>query len=162
MSTIQGNNYALAIDGRIGNHDLKFITSMMDTKERMDICSWGSPIPGIIFPFGTGTPDNPSDAPCLFPVLREQELQSSNEIQITSDFDGPINYVAGIYTMESEAPFESGPVQVIESLQDLEARAIYGEINWDIDHAGAHSGRALHGRRERLFRHSRRLPRERL
>ena len=136
MSTIQGNNYALAIDGRIGNHDLKFITSMMDTKERMDICSWGSPIPGIIFPFGTGTPDNPSDAPCLFPVLREQEFeQSSNEIQITSDFDGPINYVAGIYTMESEAPFESGPVQVIESLQDLEARAIYGEINWDITDA---------------------------
>ena len=76
MSTIQGNNYALAIDGRIGNHDLKFITSMMDTKERMDICSWGSPIPGIIFPFGTGTPDNPSDAPCLFPVLREQNSSS--------------------------------------------------------------------------------------
>ena len=42
-STIQGNNYALAIDGRIGNHDVKLITSMMDTKEEMDICSWGSP-----------------------------------------------------------------------------------------------------------------------
>lgn len=151
-STIQGNNYALTVDGRIGNHSVKLITSMMDTKEEMDICSWGSPFPGIIFPFGTGTAANPSDAPCLFPVLRQQEFeQSTSEIQVTSDFDGPFNYVAGIYMLESEAPFLSGPVQVIQSMQDLEARAVYGEVNWDISDAWELTAGARYTEEEKDF-----------
>ena len=137
LSTIQGNNYNLTLNGSFGNHDIKFITAGMDTKERMDICSWGAPItsdtPFVLLPFGTGTPDNPTADPCFFPVLREQEYeQQSSELQVTSNFDGPINYVAGLYYLTSDAPFVSGPVQVIESLQELEARAVYGEIIWDI------------------------------
>ena len=136
-STIQGNNYALTLNGSAGNHDIKFITSKMETKEQMDICSWGAPITGqtafVLFPFGTGTENNPSGDPCFFPVLRDQEFeQASSELQVTSDFDGPFNYVAGLYYMTSDAPFVSGPVQIIESLQELEARAIYGEVIWNI------------------------------
>ncbi|MGB1440122.1 MAG: TonB-dependent receptor domain-containing protein, partial [Luminiphilus sp.] len=139
-STIQGNNYALTLNGSVGNHDLKFITSKMETKERMDICSWGAPITPeyaasnfVLFNFGTGTADNPSNLPCFFPVLREQEFeQATSEFTVTSNFDGPLNYVAGLYYMTSDAPFQSGPVQVIESLQELEARAIYGELIWNI------------------------------
>jgi len=139
-STIQGNNYALTLNGSVGNHDLKFITSKMETKERMDICSWGAPIDSeyaasnfVLFPFGTGTADNPSNQPCFFPVLREQEFeQATSEFTVTSNFDGPLNYVAGLYYMTSDAPFDSGPVQVIQSLQELEARAIYGELIWSI------------------------------
>lgn len=133
MSMIQGNNYALTLNGTLGNHDVKFITSQMETKEQMDICSWGSPPTGSLFPFGTGTPENPADQPCFFPVLRQQEFeQASNELQITSNFEGPFNYVAGLYQMTSDAPFQTGPVQVIESNQELDAKAIYGEITYDI------------------------------
>ena len=97
----------------------------------MDICSWGAP--GGLFPFSTGTAANPT-GPCFFPVLRQQQFeQASTELTISSNFDGALNYVAGIYVMNSEAPFTTGPVQVIESLQDLDASAIYGEVIWDID-----------------------------
>ncbi len=131
MSKIQGNNYALTLNGSLGNHDIKLITSKMETKEEMDICSWGAP--GGLFPFSTGTAANPT-GPCFFPVLRQQQFeQASTELTISSNFDGALNYVAGIYVMNSEAPFTTGPVQVIESLQDLDTSAIYGEVIWDID-----------------------------
>ena len=130
MSMIQGNNYALTLNGSVGNHDIKFITSKMETKEEMDICSWGAP--GGLFPFGTGTNANPT-GPCFFPVLRQQEFeQASTELTVSSNFDGRLNYVAGVYMMTSKAPFSTGPGQVIESQQDLEARAVYGEVIWDI------------------------------
>ncbi|EED34300.1 TonB-dependent receptor [Luminiphilus syltensis NOR5-1B] len=133
MSTIQGNNYTLTLNGEAAGHAIKFITAKSETKETMDICSWGAPTAGAIFPFGTGTPDNPADSPCFFPVLREQEFeQASSELQISSMSDGPINYVAGLFYLTSEAPFQTGPVQVIESNQDLDAYAIYGELTWDI------------------------------
>lgn len=134
MSTIQGNNYTLALNGAVGNHTVKFITARSDTRETMDICSWGSPVEGSLFPFGTGTADNPADQPCFFPVLREQAFeQASTELQINSDFDGPLNYVAGLYYLTSEAPFATGPVQIIESNQDLDARAIYAEFTYDFN-----------------------------
>lgn len=134
MSTIQGNNYTLALDGAIGNHTVKLITARSETRETMDICSWGAPTAGSLFPFGTGTADNPADQPCFFPVLREQEFeQASTELQINSDFSGPLNYVAGLYYLTSKAPFETGPVQIIKSNQDLDARAIYAEFTYDFN-----------------------------
>ena len=110
ISAIEGDNYTLELNARIRDHNIKFISAFVDTRETMDICSWGSPTEGSLFPFGTGTDDNPADQPCFFPVLREQAFeQTSNELQITSDFAGPLNYVAGIYYLTSEAPFETGP-----------------------------------------------------
>ena len=134
ISAIQGNNYTLELNARIRDHNIKFISAFVDTRETMDICSWGSPTEGSLFPFGTGTENNPATQPCFFPVLREQAFeQTSNELQITSDFNGPLNYVAGLYFLTSEAPFETGPVQIIESNQDLDARAVYAEFTYDLN-----------------------------
>lgn len=131
FSTIQGNNYALTLNGSAGDYALKFIAGKMETKEEMDICSWGARASASLFPFGTGTSANPG--PCYFPVRRGQEFaQESAELQITSNYDGPIDIVAGLYYLASEAPFETGPVQVIESLQELQARALYGEAIWNL------------------------------
>ncbi|MFN2328364.1 MAG: TonB-dependent receptor [Chromatocurvus sp.] len=134
ISAIQGNNYTLQLDGVVANHDVKFITARSDTRETMDICSWGSPKEGSLFPFGTGTAENPADQPCFFPVLREQEFeQASSELQINSSLSGPLNYVAGLYYLTSEAPFVTGPIQIIESNQDLTARAIYAEFTYEFN-----------------------------
>jgi iron complex outermembrane receptor protein len=152
MSTIQGNNYTLTLDGTVGNHDIKFITARSETKETMDICSWGSPATGSLFPFGTGTPDNPADQPCFFPVLREQEFeQASSELQVTSNFDGPFNYVAGLFYLTSDAPFSTGPVQVIQSNQDLDARAIYAEITYDFNEDWGLTAGARYTEEEKKF-----------
>ncbi|MEM1189421.1 MAG: TonB-dependent receptor [Pseudomonadota bacterium] len=149
FSKIQGNNYALTLNGSVGNHDIKFITSMMETREEMDICSWGAPPTGSLFPFGTG---KANDGPCYFPVLREQEFeQASSELQVTSNFDGPVNYVAGLYYLTSDAPFQTGPVQVIESLQELEARAVYGEVIWDVTDAWQITAGARYTEEEKDF-----------
>ena len=131
FSTIQGNNYALTLNGAAGDYDLKFIANRMETKEEMDICSWGARASASLFPFGTGTPANPG--PCYFPVRRQQEFaQESAELQVISNYQGPINFVAGLYYLASDAPFKTDPVQVIESLQELQARALYGEIIWNL------------------------------
>ena len=129
FSMIQGNNYALTLNGSAGDYGLKAIASKMQTKEWMDICSWGAPASASLFPFGTG---GANPGPCYFPVVRAQEFeQESAEFQITSNYDGFVNFVAGLYYLASDAPFRTGPVQVIKSLQKLKARALYGEIIWD-------------------------------
>lgn len=152
MSTIQGNNYTLELNGNAGNHDIKFITARTETRETMDICSWGSPAAGSLFPFGTGTVDNPSDQPCFFPVLREQEFeQASSELQINSSFNGPLNYVAGLYYLTSKAPFSTGPIQIIQSNQDLEARAIYAEFTYDFNDKWGITAGARYTEEEKKF-----------
>ena len=86
----------------------------------MDVCSWGSP--GAVV-----TPN------CVFPVVRDQTYeQTSHEIQLVSDKDGPMNYVLGFYTIETEANMDSGPVQNFRSVQDAEAWAIFGDLSYDI------------------------------
>ena len=106
LSTIQGNNSTLWRSMvAIGNHDLKFITSMMDYQRAHGYLLVGLAHTRHHLPIWYGTPDNPPMHPvCSRCCVSRNFEQSSNEIQITSDFDGPINYVAGIYTMESEAP----------------------------------------------------------
>jgi iron complex outermembrane receptor protein len=151
MNFLKGDNYTLTLNGEVANHSIRFITASAETEETMDICSYGSPPEAALFPFGTGTADNPT-GPCFFPVLREQEFeQASSELTITSNLDGPINYVAGFFYLESKAPFVTGPVQIIASEQDLDARALYGEVNWDLSQAWSLTLGARYTEEEKKF-----------
>ena len=119
-SGIQGNNMTLRVNWDLDDHVLKLISGNNDFAELMDVCSWGSP--GAVV-----TPN------CVFPVVRDQTYeQTSHEIQLVSDKDGPLNYVLGFYTIETEANMDSGPVQNFRSVQDAEAWAIFGDLSYDL------------------------------
>ena len=119
-SGIQGNNMSLRVEWELDDHVLKLISGNNDFAELMDICSWGS----------AGAVVTPN---CVFPVVRDQTYeQTSHEIQLVSDKDGPLNYVVGFYTIETEANMDSGPVQNFRSVQDAEAWAIFGDMSYDL------------------------------
>jgi iron complex outermembrane receptor protein len=119
-SGIQGNNMSLRVNWDLDDHVLKLISGNNDFAELMDVCSWGSP--GAVV-----------TANCVFPVVRDQTYeQTSHEIQLVSDKDGPLNYVLGFYTIETEANMDSGPVQNFRSVQDAEAWAIFGDLSYDL------------------------------
>ena len=119
-SGIQGNNMTLRVNWDLDDHVLKLISGNNDFAELMDVCSWGSP--GAVV-----------TANCVFPVVRDQTYeQTSHEIQLVSDKDGPLNYVLGFYTIETEANMDSGPVQNFRSVQDAEAWAIFGDLRYDL------------------------------
>ncbi len=119
-SGIQGNNMTLRVNWDLDDHVLKLISGNNDFAELMDVCSWGSP--GAVV-----------TANCVFPVVRDQTYeQTSHEIQLVSDKDGPLNYVLGFYTIETEANMDSGPVQNFRSVQDAEAWAIFGDLSYDL------------------------------
>ena len=114
ISSIQGKNMALNAEYDSGDYTIKSITGTMEFEELMDIKSWGAP--GIIFP-----------------VVRDQEYeQRSQEFQLISNFDGPLNFVAGLYYLETDAFLDSGPTQNFQSQQDAEAQAIFGEVIYDL------------------------------
>ncbi len=115
VSGIQGNNLTLNMEWDLGNYTLKSITSHQEFDELMDITSWGGP--GIVFP-----------------VVRDQTYeQRSQEFQLISDLEGPLNYVVGLYYLETDAFIDSGPIQNFRSGQEGEAQALFGELNYDIN-----------------------------
>ena len=120
LSGIQGNNMTLRLEWELDNHTLKLISGNNDFAEVMDICSWGS----------AGAVVTPN---CVFPVVRDQNYeQTSHEIQLISNLDGPLNYTLGIFTIETEANMDSGPVQNFRSVQEAEASAFFADLTYDI------------------------------
>ena len=124
-SYIWGDNITLNTQYTGNNFTLKYIFGVMDFDEDADFDSWGAPQP-------------------LYEVRREQNYkQTSHEVQYLSDWDGAINVVAGLYYLETESYMTSGPnvdsrpvgftARNFESAQDAEARAVFGEIIWDIN-----------------------------
>ena len=124
-SYMWGENLTLNAQYTGDNFTLKYIFGVMDFDEDAKFDSWGAPQP-------------------LYQVRRQQNYeQTSHEIQYLSDWDGPINVVAGLYYLETESYMTSGPdlssrpvgvlARNFESAQDAEARAVFGEIIWEID-----------------------------
>ncbi len=115
LSYIQGKNATLNVEYTGPNYTIKSITGNMQFEELMDINSWGAPNP-------------------LFKVVRDQEFeQTTQEFQFTSNYDGPLNFVAGLYFLETDAFLDSGPTSNFWSQQDSEARAFFGELNYKLD-----------------------------
>ena len=113
-SWMWGENLTLNAQYSGDGFDVKYIYGRMDFQEEAYFNSWGAPQP-------------------LFEVLREQEYeQSSHELQFLSDWDGPLNVVAGVYYLETDAFITSGPVSNFQTTQDADALAVFGELNYAV------------------------------
>lgn len=89
----------------------------------------------------TGSPDI-FGAPVFF-VIRDQELdQFSQELRLTSEYAGPLNFVAGLFYFKSDYELDPqrvrllgdvvGLVNVFKAEQKLDAAAVFGELYYDI------------------------------
>lgn len=113
-SYIWGNNLTAKAEYESDNYTVKYIFGEMDFSEEAYFNSWGAPHP-------------------LYEVLREQDYkQTSHEIQVVSQLDGPFNFVAGLYFLKTDSYLTSGPRSNFTSIQDAEAQAIFGEVTYDI------------------------------
>ncbi len=114
FSYIEGENITLNAAYEGDNFTVKYIFGNMDFDELAYFNSWGAPTP-------------------LFEVLRDQTYeQTSHEIQYLSNYDGPLNFVAGVYYLETESFITSGPVSNFTTTQDAEAAAIFGEMTYEL------------------------------
>ena len=101
-ATLKGENTTLKVTHSADNYEIKYIMGIMDYEEAADEASWGTPA-------------------VFFPVDRDQDFkQTSHELQFISDYDGPMNFVAGLYSMEADSYITSGPVQNFTSDHSLE------------------------------------------
>lgn len=108
-----GNNSTLQVTHNWAGHEFKYTMGIMDYEEEVKEASWGS---NTIF----------------FPVNRDQDFkQTSHELQVSSDSDGPLNYVAGLYYLEADSFITSGPIQPFTVTHEAEATAFYGELTYD-------------------------------
>jgi iron complex outermembrane receptor protein len=113
-ATLEGNNYTAKVTHTGENYEIKYIMGIMDYEEEVHESSWG--INGV-----------------FFPVDRNQEFkQTSHEVQFISDFDGPMNVVAGVYMMEADSWITSGPAVQFTADHNVETTAVFGEINYDL------------------------------
>jgi len=114
-ATLEGENTTLKVTHDADNYQIKYIMGIMDYTEVVRESSWGT-------------------AGVFFPVDRDQNFeQTSHELQFISDFDGPMNFVAGFYSMEADSYITSGPVQNFTALHYLDSTAFFGEMSYDIN-----------------------------
>jgi len=124
---LEGENTTFKITHDTDNYQIKYIMGIMDYSETVQESSWG--IGSIDLGLDeNGEPKNELLlAGIFFPVNRDQDFkQTSHEIQLTSDFDGPMNFVAGLYNMEADSYITSGPAQNYTSYHSLETFAAFG------------------------------------
>jgi iron complex outermembrane receptor protein len=112
---LEGDNTTLKVNHTGENYEIKYIMGIMDYEEDVDEASWGLP-------------------QVFFPVARDQTFkQTSHELQYISDYDGPMNFVAGVYILEADSNITSGPVQNFDALHFLDSTAYFGEMSYDIN-----------------------------
>ncbi|MDP6198420.1 MAG: TonB-dependent receptor, partial [Porticoccaceae bacterium] len=113
-ASLKGENTTLKVTHSADNYEIKYIMGIMDYEEAADEASWGTPA-------------------VFFTVDRDQNFkQTSHELQFISDYDGPMNFVAGLYSMEADSYITSGPVQNFTSDHSLETFAVFGEMSYEI------------------------------
>ena len=113
-ASLKGENTTLKVTHSADNYEIKYIMGIMDYEEAADEASWGTPA-------------------VFFPVDRDQDFkQTSHELQFISDYDGPMNFVAGLYSMEADSYITSGPIQNFTSDHSLETFAVFGEMSYEI------------------------------
>lgn len=113
IMTYETENITLLVDAELGNHTFKSITGSQDSEELFDIASWGASV-------------------VLFPVVRDIKFeQFSQEFQLFSNNDGPLNYILGLYYLDAEFSQDSGPRQNFVAGQEQEVTAIFGELDYE-------------------------------
>ena len=65
----------------------------------------------------------------------ENDEESSHELQLISDFDGPFNFVAGIYSYENETGWQDRQQNWASPTLYMDAEEAVSYIDWDLDGA---------------------------
>ena len=65
----------------------------------------------------------------------ENDEESSHELQLISDFDGPFNFVAGIYSYENETGWQDRQQNWASPTLYMDAEEAVSFIDWDLDGA---------------------------
>lgn len=120
ISTIEGYNAIAELTWDIGDYSLTSITAQQDFDELLDIENSGAPI--LLFvPYRPGTYN-----------------QFSQELRVQSQYDGPFNFVTGLYyfnseyTMRAQASLLGGLVNDGFHYQELDAYSVFGEGTYDL------------------------------
>ena len=112
---LKGENTTLRVTHNADNYEIKYIMGIMDYSEVVREKSWGTSID-------------------FFQVDRDQDFkQTSHELQYLSNLDGPMNFVAGLYMLKAESFITSGPGQNFNVTHDLDSKAIFGELNYQLN-----------------------------
>jgi iron complex outermembrane receptor protein len=131
---MRADNFNLSMTWDVGNYTVKSISGYSDGDDVLDAEVTGANDANLFgAPGGFGPPVY---------FLRDQEFtQFSQEFNIASNFDGPFNFVAGVYYLDSSYDMvshaEFGVVVPIDanSGQDLKAAALFAEVTWDLTDA---------------------------
>jgi len=131
---LKGENTTLKITHDADNYQIKYIMGIMDYSETVREASWGIGS----FDLGVDEDGAPLSQDLLdgifFTVHRDQDFkQTSHEVQFTSDYDGPMNFVAGVYMLEADSYITSGPGQNFTALHYLDSTAVFGEVSYDLN-----------------------------
>jgi len=162
---IDGFNVSSQIDIDVGKFTVTSITGYRESDEQLFEENLGAPgvdlntslnfFPGGIPPFLLPPPGTLSP---IFVAKRNQTYeQFSEELRLTSNFDGPFNFVAGLYYLDTNYTIDNGigpgdtvpfptfgaiggaqaflfglPVNAFAAEQDLTAYAVFGEGTFNI------------------------------
>lgn len=114
LGYIEGENLTLNATHQTDNYTLKYIFGDMEFEELSVLDSWGGPAPFV-------------------KVVREQTYeQTSHELQYISDYEGAFNFVAGLYYLETDSFLTSGPGAVFSTTQEASAKAVFGEMTYEL------------------------------
>lgn len=114
VATIEGDTWTLNGEHTGDDFSIKYVMGHMEFEEYAYFNSWGAPTP-------------------LYLVIREQEFeQTSHELQYISNYDGALNFVAGLYYLETEMLLSSGPNSNFITTQDATASAVFGEMTYEM------------------------------
>jgi iron complex outermembrane receptor protein len=135
-ASLKGENITFKMNHSGENYEIKYIMGIMDYDESVREESWGIGSVNI----GNDADGNPLSPALLagsfFEVDRDQTFkQTSHELQFISDFDGPMNFVAGLYSIEADSFITSGPGQNFNVSHYLDSTAIFGEMTYDLNEA---------------------------
>jgi len=120
ITTIKGHNWTLNMNWDLGDFTLTSITGTQDFDELLDIENTGAPIEIVL-------------------AYRDQSYkQFSEELRIASNWDKPLNFVAGVlyfhnkYTVFQNLWVLGGLANDFTSTQKLDSYAAFGEATYDI------------------------------
>ena len=128
MATLESDSINLTMSWNLGNYTLKSVTGYIDVNDVLDAEV-------------TGAQDLAPTVGVIEYTRYTESDQTSQEFNLNSNFDGPFNFVAGAYYMDSyyridgSALFAGGACCFGITSQDTEAYGVYAEGIYEITEA---------------------------
>ena len=127
INEIERNNYTFELNWDANEALLlTWISNYQESEEILDEDNLGAPVP-------------------IFNPVRPQDYEQwSTELRLASSYDGPVNFLAGLYYVENEYEITqsiytfgsrdqgASPVPDGDAGQELESVAVFGELYWGI------------------------------